>query len=42
MRVALRALVTDLPTLRLAVPFEDVEFRFDAPIYGLRSLPVTW
>jgi cytochrome P450 len=42
MRVALRALVTDLPTLRLAVPFEDVEFKFDAPIYGLRSLPVTW
>ncbi|MBB5801599.1 cytochrome P450 [Saccharothrix ecbatanensis] len=42
MRVALRALVTDLPTLRLAVPFEEVEFKFDAPIYGLRSLPVTW
>ncbi|MFJ6671720.1 cytochrome P450 [Actinosynnema sp. NPDC091369] len=42
MRVALRALVTDLPDLRLAVPFEDVEFKFDAPIYGLRSLPVTW
>ncbi|MDQ2584051.1 cytochrome P450 [Saccharothrix yanglingensis] len=42
MRVALRALVTDLPGLRLAVPFEDVEFTFDAPIYGLRALPVTW
>ncbi|MGM1058645.1 cytochrome P450 [Saccharothrix sp. Mg75] len=42
MRVALRALVTTLPTLRLAVPFEDVEWKFDAPIYGLRALPVTW
>ncbi|GAA1275111.1 cytochrome P450 [Saccharothrix xinjiangensis] len=42
MRVALRALVTTLPGLRLAVPFEEVGFRFDAPIYGLRSLPVTW
>ncbi|MFC6089865.1 cytochrome P450 [Saccharothrix lopnurensis] len=42
MRVALRALVTALPDLRLAVPFEEVAFRFDAPIYGLRSLPVTW
>ncbi|PSL56177.1 cytochrome P450 [Saccharothrix carnea] len=42
MRVALRALVTELPTLHLAVPFEDVEFKFDAPIYGLRSLPITW
>ncbi|QFZ18224.1 cytochrome P450 [Saccharothrix syringae] len=42
MRVALRALVAELPGLRLAVPFEEVGFRFDAPIYGLRSLPVTW
>ncbi|MGW4115399.1 cytochrome P450 [Actinosynnema sp. NPDC004786] len=42
MRVALRALVTELPDLRLAVPFEEVAFRFDAPIYGLRALPVTW
>ncbi|XVS67038.1 cytochrome P450 [Actinosynnema sp. CA-299493] len=42
MRVALRALVTELPDLRLAVPFEEVEFKFDAPIYGLRSLPITW
>ncbi|MEU4443238.1 cytochrome P450 [Actinosynnema sp. NPDC050801] len=42
MRVALGALATELPDLRLAVPFEQVEFKFDAPIYGLRSLPVTW
>ncbi len=42
LRVALKALVTTLPGLRLAVPFEDVEFKFDAPIYGLRSLPITW
>jgi cytochrome P450 len=42
LRVALRALVTELPDLRLAVPFEDVGFRFDAPIYGLHALPVTW
>ncbi|MCE7000449.1 cytochrome P450 [Saccharothrix sp. S26] len=42
MRVALRTLVTELPDLRLAVPFEEVEFAFDAPIYGLRALPVTW
>lgn len=42
MRIALRLLVTELPTLRVAVPFEDVAFKFDAPIYGLRALPVTW
>ncbi|WP_367138390.1 cytochrome P450 [Saccharothrix sp. HUAS TT1] len=42
MRVALRVLPAELPDLRLAVPFEEVGFKFDAPIYGLRALPVTW
>jgi len=42
MRVALEALVTRVPSLRVAVPFTDVSFRFDAPIYGLHSLPVTF
>ncbi|MGI5499217.1 cytochrome P450 [Lentzea sp. CA-135723] len=31
-----------IPTLRLAVPFEDVEFKNDALVYGVRELPVTW
>ncbi|WP_189154922.1 cytochrome P450 [Lentzea pudingi] len=31
-----------IPTLRLAVPFEDVEFKNDALVYGVRALPVTW
>ena len=31
-----------IPTLRLAVPFEDIEFKNDALVYGVRSLPVTW
>jgi cytochrome P450 len=42
MTVALRALLTRVPTLRIAVSFEEVEFRFDTPIYGLAELPVTW
>lgn len=42
MQVALRGLVRALPTLRLAVPFAQVPFRFDAPIYGLHALPVSW
>ncbi|WP_037232097.1 cytochrome P450 [Rhodococcus wratislaviensis] len=29
-------------TVKLAIPFEDVKFQFDAQIYGLDSLPVTW
>ncbi|WP_320775392.1 cytochrome P450 [Streptomyces sp. CRN 30] len=31
-----------VPTLRAAVPLEDVRFKHDAVIYGLHALPVTW
>jgi len=31
-----------VPTLALAVPFEEVEFAMEGVAYGLRSLPVTW
>ncbi|GAA3893828.1 cytochrome P450 [Saccharothrix violaceirubra] len=40
LRAALRALVTTVPDLRIAV--DRPEFRFDSPIYGLRALPVSW
>ncbi|MFH8405381.1 cytochrome P450 [Streptomyces sp. NPDC018019] len=43
MRVAFSALVSRFPTLRLAVPAEEVELRPEAAdIYGVKSLPVTW
>ncbi|MFC6063312.1 cytochrome P450 [Streptomyces ochraceiscleroticus] len=43
MRVAFSALVTRFPTLRLAVPAEEVGLRPEtADIYGVKSLPVTW
>ncbi|WP_030241019.1 MULTISPECIES: cytochrome P450 [unclassified Streptomyces] len=43
MRVAFRALVDRFPTLRLAVPAEEVGLRPEtADIYGVKSLPVTW
>ncbi|WP_143831775.1 cytochrome P450 [Nocardiopsis sp. CNR-923] len=42
MRVALRALFERFPTLRLAVPPEDVRVRDDSDIHGVRALPVTW
>ncbi|MEU5532213.1 cytochrome P450 [Streptomyces sp. NPDC020362] len=43
MRVAFRALVDRFPTLRLAVPAEQVGLRPEtADIYGVKSLPVTW
>ncbi|MFI6391668.1 cytochrome P450 [Nonomuraea sp. NPDC050540] len=43
MRVAFAALVQRFPTLRLAVPAEEVVLRPEiADIFGVNSLPVTW
>ncbi|MFE0470347.1 cytochrome P450 [Streptomyces sp. NPDC058947] len=43
MRVAFRALIDRFPTLRLAVPAEEVALRPEAAdIFGVKSLPVTW
>jgi cytochrome P450 len=43
MRVAFPALLGRFPTLRLAVPAEEVSLRPEtADIYGVKSLPVTW
>ncbi|MCX5195389.1 cytochrome P450 [Streptomyces sp. NBC_00249] len=43
MRVAFCALLARFPTLRLAVPAQEVVLRPEtADIYGVKSLPVTW
>ncbi|MFE3886510.1 cytochrome P450 [Streptomyces lydicus] len=42
MRVAFPALVTRFPTLRPAVPPEEVPLRHGMNIYGVHRLPVTW
>jgi len=43
LRVALPALVNRFPTLRLAVPAEEIGLRPEtADIHGVTSLPVTW
>ncbi|MFI9504737.1 cytochrome P450 [Nocardia sp. NPDC052566] len=43
MRVAFPALLNRFPSLRLAVPAEEVPVRPEAAdIYGVKSLPVTW
>ncbi|MER6360553.1 cytochrome P450 [Kitasatospora sp. NPDC001527] len=42
LQIALATLFRRLPGLRLAVPEEALEFRPEALIYGLKSLPVTW
>ncbi|MFB6438594.1 cytochrome P450 [Streptomyces sp. NPDC056411] len=42
MRVALPALLTRFPSLRLAVPSAEIPLRTDMNIYGVHRLPVTW
>lgn len=31
-----------LPELRLAIPFDDVDFKWDSVFYGVHTLPVEW
>ncbi|MEV0389501.1 cytochrome P450 [Nonomuraea sp. NPDC050643] len=42
MRIGYRALFERFPTLRLAVPPEEVPLRDSAMVYGVWRLPVTW
>ncbi|RJL33217.1 cytochrome P450 [Bailinhaonella thermotolerans] len=42
LRIAFPALLRRFPGLRLAVPYDEVEFRELAIVYGLKALPVTW
>ncbi len=42
MHVAFPALLRRFPTLRLAIPFEEVAFRWSNVTYGVHSLPVAW
>ncbi|GII81538.1 cytochrome P450 [Sphaerisporangium rufum] len=42
MRIGYRALFDRFPTLRLAVPPEQVPLRENAMVYGVWRLPVTW
>jgi cytochrome P450 len=31
-----------MPTLALDIPFSELQFREDTPVYGVRAVPVTW
>lgn len=42
LRIALATLLRRLPGLRIAVPPEEVRYRSDMIVYGVRELPVTW
>ncbi|MEU6408083.1 cytochrome P450 [Microbispora sp. NPDC046933] len=42
MEVALETLIRRIPTLRLAVPYEEVEFKHESATFGVERMPVTW
>lgn len=42
LQVVYSTLYRRIPTLALAQPFEDVDFKHDMLVYGVHSLPVTW
>jgi cytochrome P450 len=42
MQVAIATLIRRLPTLHLAQPAEQVEWKTGRLIRGVRSLPVAW
>lgn len=42
LQLAFGTLLRRIPTLRAAVPFDEVQYETHTSIYGLVSLPVTW
>ncbi|MBB5894959.1 hypothetical protein BJ998_006155 [Kutzneria kofuensis] len=42
LQVVYSTLYRRIPTLELAIPFEEIQFKHDAIVYGVHSLPVTW
>jgi cytochrome P450 monooxygenase len=42
LEIAYRALFERVPALRLAVPVEELPFKYDGVIFGLHELPVEW
>ena len=42
LQIVLATLWRRIPSLRLNVALEEVEFASDGAVYGLKRLPVTW
>ncbi len=42
LQIALSALARRIPTLRPAVPLEEISFKEDSHVFGVRELPLTW
>jgi hypothetical protein len=42
LRAAISQLLDRIPNLAMAVPFEELEFKYGAAVFGLKTFPVTW
>jgi cytochrome P450 len=42
LQIVLPTLFRHIPTLKLAVPVDEISFKHDALAYGVYELPVTW
>jgi cytochrome P450 len=42
MQIVFATLLKRIPTLKLAIPFEEVPFKHDRLAYGVYELPVAW
>lgn len=42
LQIVFHTLLRRIPTLRLAIPFDDIPFKHDRLAYGVYELPVTW
>jgi cytochrome P450 len=42
LQIVIDTLFRRIPTLRLAVPEEELSFKEDSSVYGMHELPVTW
>ncbi|GAA5065403.1 cytochrome P450 [Nocardia callitridis] len=42
LQIVFRTLLRRVPTLRLDIPFDDVEFKHDRLAFGVYTLPVSW
>ena len=42
LQIVFQTLLRRIPTLRLAIPFDEVPFKHDRLAYGVYELPVTW
>ena len=40
--IVFRQLLPRFPNLRLAAPFDSLEFKHESFVFGIKSLPVTW